>query len=208
MLVVALAACGQSTMDDDMAANGEGTDGDDVSTETSDDPDEPPPATTLGATATDGGDTGDGDPGGSDGESDGGDPSGSDGSEDTGEALHVDLFGCGLPLSCPRLEEHLEPPPIEDRRCAFPLALDGEPGVVQYSQVLGGGPPSSFDWLYFFIGDGTVVVQGRTPDGTLGSHELCEVSVEPTTAVVPEWTGACEEVPDYSCEELRLMLDL
>ncbi|MDC3960468.1 hypothetical protein [Polyangium jinanense] len=138
---------------------------------------------------------------------------------------HVDLFACGVQLSCPAYCIHLsiadcsgggsEPP-----TCPGDVWLQGESGAIEVHDRPGPGNWMG-DKLTLLLGDGRALVQGRTracQDGgfcdlpnmpwELGAHELCDVADPPDTCQ----PGNCTEFPklvncvpletDWTCGEV------
>jgi hypothetical protein len=119
---------------------------------------------------------------------------------------HVDLFACGVELSCPTYCAHLGygdcgGPQTAD--CAGDLWLEGASGSIMFQDRPGPGSWMG-DKLTLLLGDGKALVQERTrscPDGEwctvedlpweLGAHQLCDVKTPPPNCQ----PGDCSFIP-------------
>ncbi|TKC99441.1 hypothetical protein [Polyangium fumosum] len=135
---------------------------------------------------------------------------------------HVDLFACGVQLTCPAYCIHLSIADCssggpETLGCAGELWLEGGSGALEVHDRPGPGNWMG-DKLTLFLGDGKALVQNRTrscldaPCETipweLGAHELCDVATPPATCQPDN----CSELPvlencapletDWSCGEV------
>ncbi|MDI1476245.1 hypothetical protein [Polyangium sp. y55x31] len=136
---------------------------------------------------------------------------------------HVDLFACGVQLSCPAYCTHLsygDCGGMEALSCPGDLWLEGVSGAIEMNDRPGPGNWMG-DKLTLLLGDGRALVQSRSrscDDGgscalgslpwELGAHELCDVAAPPATCQ----PGNCSEFPklencvpletDWTCGEV------
>lgn len=128
------------------------------------------------------------------------------------EEEHVVLLDdCGLELSCDPITIHIESWPSDAVACARGRHADGEPSLLEYGYLPGGGPEYfNFEEAFLTMPDRRVIRQSRgrmqtddppqcRPWGAWGPHEVCDV----VHYFTPDGNVQnCEEVPDFSCEEL------
>src|SRR6185436_15898158 len=129
---------------------------------------------------------------------------------------HVDLFACGIDLSCNPIILHAFDP-IDPQKCAARLLVSNLPGAL--SKVNSPGPYlDELAELAFFFGDGTVLVQSRVRHcggpgdkpctgegwGPVSGHRRCKVEIPPglEQACAPECMSCpCDWFPEWSeCE--------
>lgn len=128
------------------------------------------------------------------------------------EEEHVVLLeDCGLELSCDPITLHIESWPADAVQCAISRHAEGEPSLLRYGHLPGGGPDYfNFEEAFLTMPDRRVIRQGRgrmqtddppqcRPWAAWGPHEICDV----VHALRPDGNVKnCVEVPDFSCEEL------
>ncbi|MDI1442564.1 hypothetical protein [Polyangium sp. 6x1] len=136
---------------------------------------------------------------------------------------HVDLFACGVQLSCPEYCTHLgvgDCGGAEALTCPGDLWLEGSSGAIQVNDRPGPGNWMG-DKLTLLLGDGRALVQSRsrscldsscsdlqTMPWELAAHELCDVADPPDTCQ----PGSCSQFPklencvpletDWTCGEV------
>jgi len=136
---------------------------------------------------------------------------------------YLDLFACGVELSCPTYCAHLgygDCGGPMTANCAGDLWLEGTSGAIMVEERPGPGNWMG-DQLTLLLGNGKALVQKRTrtcpPTGCnldempweLGAHELCDVRTPPPDCA----PGNCSFIPtvencapvekDWSCEEAK-----
>jgi hypothetical protein len=128
------------------------------------------------------------------------------------EETHVVLTACGLALACEPMTVMEDITPASAQECAQALYDGGQAGLTSLLYEVDGDPYPPFqEDAVLLLSDGRLLQQTRHRDcdglefcedgpwEAWGAHEICSFS---TDYFYPDNFVDCEEVPDWTCEEV------
>jgi hypothetical protein len=129
------------------------------------------------------------------------------------EETHVLLSSCGLELACEPMRFIFDIHPPSAEKCAQALLDEGRPGLLSVFHESDGDsyPPHQEDAI-LILSDGSLLLQSRRRDcgdkgyceegpwKAWGPHQECSLS---GTTFYPDLYDHCEDVPDWTCEDVE-----